>query len=139
MFEKIDRVVVGVRDLEKSKEYFSELLGIKFDQVLVSERLKMQAVYSSFGLELVAATEPDSVVDKFVQTRGEGVFAIVVKVADLDQAVKMCREKGLRYAGDLEVGGLREVAFHPRDAHGVQIVLTAYDACHPATIAALKK
>jgi len=139
IFEKIERVAIGVRNLEKSKDFFSDLLGINFDEPLVEESLGMRAVYSSFGLELVEATAPNTIIDKFVTERGEGVFCIVIKVTNMNKAVKRLEEKGLRRAGELEFGGLREVAFHPKDAHGVQIVLAEYTAKHTATIAALQK
>lgn len=139
IFEKIERVAIGVRDLESTKLFFSDLLEIDFDEPLVEDRLNMKAVYSSFGLELVEGTAPGTVIDKFVNDRGEGVFCIVIKVTDMNKAVKRFEEKGLRQAGELQFGGLREVAFHPKDAHGVQIVLAEYTAKHTATIAALQK
>jgi methylmalonyl-CoA/ethylmalonyl-CoA epimerase len=139
IFERIERVAIGVGNLESTRDFFSDLLGITFDEPLVEERLNMKAVYSSFGLELVESTAPGTVIDKFVKERGEGVFCIVIKVTDMKKAVKQLENKGLRQAGELEFGGLREVAFHPKDAHGVQIVLAEYTAQHPATIAALQK
>ena len=33
MFEKIDRIAIAVKDLEKAAEFFSDLLGIDFDIV----------------------------------------------------------------------------------------------------------
>ena len=39
-------------------------------------------------------------------------------------------------AGDITFGAMREVAFHPKDSYGVEIVLAQYPEKHPATIAA---
>jgi len=138
-FEKIERIAIGVRNLDEAKKRFEDLLGITFDEPLQDDVLKMKAVYSTSGLELVAGTEPGTIIDKFVETRGEGIFCIVLKVKDIEETAKVLETKGLRRVGSLKFGGLKELAFHPREAHGVQIVLSAYEENHPATIAALRK
>jgi methylmalonyl-CoA/ethylmalonyl-CoA epimerase len=139
VFEAIDRIVVAVKDLDKAKEFFSDLLEIDFDEPLIDEEFDMRAVYSLLGLELVDSTAPGSVIDKYVQAKGEGVFRVVIKVSNMDEAVKRFEDKGVRAVGELTIGGLREVAFHPKDLYGIQIVLAEYKARHPATIAALEK
>lgn len=139
IFEKIERIAIGVRDLEEAKNRFEDLLGVSFDEPLQDDVLKMRAVYSPSGLELVAGTEPGTVIDRFVETRGEGIFCIVFKVNDIEEAAKVLERKGLKRVGYLKFGGLQELAFHPKGAHGVQIVLSAYKEKHPATIAALRK
>ena len=137
MFEAIDRIVVAVKDLDKAKDLLSDLMDIDFDEPLVDEEYNMRAVYSYFGLELVESTAPDSVIDQYVKSKGEGVFRVVIKVTNMDEAVKKFEEKGVRAVGELNIGGIREVAFHPKDAHGIQIVLAEYKAKHPATVAGL--
>ena len=137
MFEAIDRIVVAVKDLDKARDMLSDLMDIDFDEPLVEEEYNMRAVYSHFGLELVESTAPGSVIDQYVQAKGEGIFRLVIKVTDMDEAIKKFEEKGVRAVGELNFGGVREVAFHPKDAHGIQIVLAEYKARHPATVAGL--
>lgn len=139
VFEKIERVVIGVRDLDESMAFFSDILGIEFDKPYIVEGQNVRAVYSSFGLELVESTTPDSIIDKFLKKRGEGLFGIVIKVTDMDKAVKILEQKGLQSTGEIQIGGLKEVIFHPKDSYGCPIGLAAYKAKHPATVAALDK
>lgn len=139
MFESIERIVVAVKDLEEARRRFSDLLEFEFDDPLADETYNMRAVYSVFGLELVESTAPGSAVDRYIQARGEGVFRIVIKVSNMDEAIARFAAKGVRAVGELTVGGMREVAFHPKDTHGMQIVLAEYKARHPATVAALGK
>jgi len=138
MFETIDRIVVAVRDLDKAKKQLSNLLNVDFDLPLVDEEYHMRAVYSLFGLELVESTKPGSIIDQYLDARGEGVFRVVIKVTELDSAVKHLEMNGVHPVGEITVGELHEVAFHPKDFHGIQIVLAEYSSNHPATIAALK-
>ena len=134
--EKMERVALAVRDLDKASPFFEELLGIRFDPIIDGSDLGMTARYSADGLELVAGTE-NSAIDKFIESRGEGVFCVVFKVSDMTAALAHFVGKGLKPVNDVTFGGLREVAFHPRDSFGLQIVLSEYDSIHPATHAVM--
>jgi|YNPNPStandDraft_1061719.scaffolds.fasta_scaffold06191_7 methylmalonyl-CoA/ethylmalonyl-CoA epimerase len=136
MFEKIDRIAIAVRDLEKAKAFFSDLLDIDFDTVGECEPLGMRGAYSALGLELIEPTHPDSLIARFLNQRGEGLWALVIKVRNMEQAIQRFKDKGLVVAGDVTVGTMREVAFHPKGSHGVEIVLAEYPEKHPAAIAA---
>jgi methylmalonyl-CoA epimerase len=136
MFEKIDRIAIAVKDLDKAADFFSDLLGIEFDIVGSSQELGMRGGYSACGLELIEPTHPDSIVGRFLQQRGEGMWALVLKVKNMDEMIKKFKEKGLKVAGDVTVGAMREVAFHPKGSYGVEIVLAEYPEKHAATIAA---
>ncbi len=138
MFEQIERIVIAVKNLDTSKEMFSDLLGIHFDAPLVDEKYALRAVYSHFGLELVESTAAGSVIEKYIESRGEGVFRIVIKVKDMDEAIRQFEAKGVRQVGEITIGSMREVVFHPKDTNGMQIVLAEYRAKHPATVAALE-
>lgn len=136
VFERIERVAIAVRDFDEAEKFFSDLLDMEFDEPGYNTESKVKAAYSAFGLELIGATEPDSLVDNFIKKRGEGVFCVVIKVKNLDKAIEIFEQKGLRRVGEINQGGLREVLFHPKDSYGVQLVLAEYKAMHPASVAA---
>jgi len=137
MFERIDRIAIAVNNLEKAERFFSDLLDITFDPPGQTEGLGMRGAYSKCGLELIEPTHPDSIIGRFLKQRGEGVWAVVFKVKDMDEAVRRFERKGLRVAGDIQFGRMREVAFHPKDTYGVEIVLAEYPEMHPATVAGI--
>ncbi len=139
MFEKIDRIAIAVKDLEKATRFFSDLLDIDFDIVGSSPELGMRGGYSACGLELIEPTHPDSIIGRFLRQRGEGLWALVLKVRNMDEMIRKFEAKGLQVAGDVTVGAMREVAFHPKGSHGVEIVLAEYPDRHPAALAALSK
>ena len=136
MFETIERIFIAVKDLDSSLKFFTDLLDVEFDVVGANDDLKIRGAYSPSGLELIEPTADDSFLIKYLQKKGEGVVGIVLKVRDMDSAVKRLEEKGLKKTMDMRVGKMREVGFNPHDTHGVQIVLAEYPAKHPATIAA---
>lgn len=134
--EKLERVALAVRDMDEVAPFFERLLGVRFDPKVESPELGMTGRYTAEGLELVSGIA-GSVIDQFVKHRGQGVFCVVFKVSDMDEAIVHFAEMGLEPVKDVTFGGLREVAFHPRDSFGLQIVLAEYAASHPATIAVL--
>jgi methylmalonyl-CoA/ethylmalonyl-CoA epimerase len=139
VFDKIDRVAIAVRDLDEAVRFYSGLLGMEFDEPLVSDDVKVRAAFSFFGLELVEGTESNSFIDNIIRKKGEGVFAIIIKVTDMEKALQIFAEKGIRRTGTIEVGGLREVLFNPKDSYGIQLILAEYSSQHPATVAALRR
>ncbi|MGY6535517.1 MAG: VOC family protein [Pararhodobacter sp.] len=136
--ERLDRVVLGVRELDSATAFFEALLGLRFDPQISDASLGMEARYSREGLELVSGHK-GTAVDRFTQSRGEGVFCVVFKVADMDEALAHMRQHGLDPVNDVTFGAMREVAFHPSGAHGMQIVLAAYPEQHPATVAVMSQ
>lgn len=136
--EKIDRILVAVRDLGIASKLFSGLLGLKFDEINVDEQEKVQYVRSALGLELIQSTSPDGPVARFIEKRGEGLYAVTFKVDDIEFAIEELQKKGLKLVADSKTGGLREAYFHPKDSHGIMIVLCEYEIKHGATIAELK-
>ena len=140
--EKLDRVVVYVDDLKQSKERFSELLGIEFDQIPFREvdPIKMEpgsgappasgessggdaprpqrVAISRVGLELIEGMiepgEPPRV----------GCFHF--KVADYEGAKAEMERKGLPLLTDITLGTLREAIYQP-EAQGPLMGLVWYD------------
>ena len=135
--EKVDRVVIGVKDLDEAMVFFNQTLGIKFDEVRENEQANLRATFSSVGFEMVQPTAEDTPLARFISKRGEGVYAVVFKVPDIEEAKRVLQGKGARLIAELHRGGLKEAFFHPKDFHGMEVVLCEYEAPHPATCAAL--
>lgn len=135
LVEKIDHVVLGVRDAEKAMKFFKELLGLEFDEIGESKELKFKSYMSPEGLELLIPTSPESGVENFLQKRGEGVFALSFKVTDAEAVAKKAQEMGIRIIGKIERENFKEIFLHPKDCFGVQILLTEYRDYHGCTVA----
>lgn len=135
--ERIDRVAIAVRELEKAMTFFSSMFGIKFDEIIENDQHKYRVVYSAVGLELIEPTDISSSIDKFIRKRGEGIIFVVFKVSDIEEGKRLLQQKGLRLVGEIRRGKWQEALFHPKDSFGVQIGLCEYEAPHPTTCAAL--
>ena len=64
---------------------------------------------------------------------------MILKVSEIGSAIKELQEKGLRLVANPKTSGLEEAYFHPKDSHGVMIVLCEYEEVHGATIAELQE
>ena len=134
--EKIDRVHIAVKDLDKATKFLSEMLGTTFSEEPVENKdINVRVKFSPIGLEIVESTSPDSAFAKFLETRGEGMFSLCFKVPNLDEAVEHCQSMGMRVMSRPGGGTLREAQFHPKDCFGVSIVLCEYPEKHGAEIA----
>ena len=137
--EKIDRVHVAVKDMDKAIKFFSEVLGTTFGEPLVDEAVGIKVVFSPIGVELVESISPDSAFAKFIEKRGEGLYSLTFKVPDIEAAIEEYTARGIRLAARTGSPKAREAQFHPKDSFGVSIVLTEYQAVHGAEIAGREK
>ena len=132
--ERLDRVYIYVRDLQKAIDFFGDLLGTHFSEPMERQDAGMIMSYSPTGLTLAAPTGPDSFVAKTIEKRGEGVAIIAFKVPDIEEAAAHMTSRGVRIAERFSVGGVGHVegvASHPKDTYGIMIDLNEYKEEHP--------
>ena len=137
--EKIDHIHIAVKDLEKAIRFFSDILGTKFSSVIHAEKFDLKSVLDPLGLEIIQSTSPEGIIAKFIDQRGEGLHAISFKVPSLDEAIAELQAKGLRLVGRIDLGGIKEAQFHPKDSFGMMIELCEYQEEHGAARAVFRK
>jgi methylmalonyl-CoA epimerase len=125
--KRIAHIGVGVLDADKSKSLFQEVLGLP---VTGEDRVgELKTVFLPVGetnLELVQSTEPDGVMKKFIEKRGEGIHHIALEVEDIDQALEELKAKGVPLIDQQARPGAHQtrVAFlHPKGTNGILIEL----------------
>ena len=135
--EKMDHIAIFVKDLDKAKKLFSDLLGTEFTEPVMVEQLGFRQTLEPLGIEFVESTSPDGPIAKTIELKGEGVGLIGLKVPDLEEAVAEMESRGFRLVSRVEQGQLKAAQFHPKDTFGVMIELLEYKEKHPITIAML--
>ncbi|MDO8673816.1 MAG: VOC family protein [Dehalococcoidia bacterium] len=134
--EKIDRVHIAVKDLDKATQFFSEILGTTFSETAIEEKsISAKVKMSPIGLELVASTDPSSAFAKFIEKRGEGMFSLCFKVPNIEEAIAELAALGIKPVARINPGNLKEAQFHPKDCFGVSLVLCEYQERHGAEVA----
>ena len=95
----VNRVVIAVKDIDKGKHLYSELLGATFHNTNDEEAaaLGLQVAISwDAGIELVSPlADRDTKVKHIIETRGEGLIGVVFLVDDIEKARGAAEELGI--------------------------------------------
>jgi len=136
----VNRVTIGVKDLEKGIELYSKLLGATFhDQSVPAEPFGLRCAISwDAGIELVAPLPGrDSYATAFIDEHGEGLMGVVFAVDDVDETRETAEKMGigvLALIADYDQGQIdeylqgrfkkyKEYMLNPADTYGVGLVI----------------
>ena len=131
----VDHIGVAVTDLEETQNFWTAVGLPCTGQVTVAE----QKVTTTFNptpngseIELLAATEPDSPIAKFIEKNGGrgGIQHIALRVDDLPAAIADLQEKGIRMIDTKprKGAGGADIAFvHPKSTYGVLLELCQHE------------
>ena len=126
---RIEHIGIAVKDLEMSNTLFEKLFGAP---AYKSEVVESEGVTTSFFLngpnkiELLAATNPDSPIAKFIEKKGEGIHHIAFDVEDIVSEIARLQKEGFVVLNETPKKGAdnKLVAFlHPKSTNGVLIEL----------------
>jgi methylmalonyl-CoA/ethylmalonyl-CoA epimerase len=126
---KIEHIGIAVKDLEVSNMLFEKLFGAP---AYKSEVVESEGVTTSFFLngpnkiELLAATNPESPIAKFIEKKGEGIHHIAFDVEDIVAEISRLQNEGFVVLNETPKKGAdnKLVAFlHPKSTNGVLIEL----------------
>jgi methylmalonyl-CoA/ethylmalonyl-CoA epimerase len=127
--KKIEHIGIAVKNLEVSNLIFEKILGAsayKFEDV------ESEGVSTSFfavgpnKIELLAATNPDSPIAKFIEKKGEGIHHIAFEVENIVLEIARLKKEGFVVLNEIPKKGAdnKLVAFlHPKSTNGVLIEL----------------
>ena len=131
--EKIAGVLINVKNMDEAVRFFSDLLGITFEEVPPEvkriktitehadpalENVQMRIAISPTGLELIETVPaPEK----------EGLRSVMFKVPDIEQAKADIQKMGVRLIADIKLGGLREALFRSDDLYGARVAIVEYD------------
>lgn len=133
MLEKLDHIGIAVKDLEQAIKFYKEAFGIEPSLVYESSYTKARIAFFPIGevkIELIQPSNPESVVGKFLEKKGEGIHHVSYKVKDVDSSLAELEKKGVQLI-DKKSRKVREnekVAFlHPKSTNGVLFELIQED------------
>ena len=126
---KVDHIGIAVNDLKISIPLYERLLG---ESCYKTEQVPSEAVDTAFFLqngakiELLASTNPDGVIAKFIGKKGEGLHHVAFEVPDIHAEMERLKKEGFTLLNEVPKMGAdnKLVCFvHPKDAGGVLIEL----------------
>tara|TARA_B100000767_G_scaffold41851_1_gene35562 strand:- start:590 stop:994 length:405 start_codon:yes stop_codon:yes gene_type:complete len=126
---KIEHIGIAVHDIEASNKVFTKIFG---KESYKSESVQSESVITSFfqvgesKIELVAATNQDSPIAKYLDKNREGMHHIAFDVQDIKSEMIRLQSEGIRTLNDLPKQGAdnKLICFlHPKDTNGLLIEL----------------
>jgi methylmalonyl-CoA/ethylmalonyl-CoA epimerase len=126
---KVDHIGIAVNSLKTSIPLYERLLG---SNCYKTEQVSGEQVETAFFLqngakiELLESIDPNGVIAKFIQKKGEGLHHIAFEVPDIYAEMDRLKKEGFTLLNETPKSGAdnKLVCFvHPKDANGVLIEL----------------
>ncbi len=127
--QKVEHIGIAVKDLTNSIPLFEKLLNSPCYKTESVESEQVSTAFFRSGstkIELLESTDPDGVIAKFVNKKGEGIHHIAFEVDDIEQEMERLRNEGFVLLNETPKPGAdnKLVCFlHPKTTNGVLIEL----------------
>jgi methylmalonyl-CoA/ethylmalonyl-CoA epimerase len=128
--EKIDHIVIRVRNMREACKFFSELFGLQFAEIGEIQEMDARSSIEPLGVEIIEPLTADGTTAKALEQLGEGFLLLCFKVSNLDEAVQEMQSRGIRQVGQVAREKVRAALFHPKDTYGIMIELVEYADKH---------
>ena len=129
MSNNVEHIGIAVKNLSISIPLFERLLNSKCykTELVVSENVNT-AFFLENGtkIELLESVDPDGVIAKFIEKKGEGMHHIAFEVTDIIAEMERLKSEGFTLLNEQPKKGAdnKLICFlHPKDSNGVLIEL----------------
>jgi len=98
MIVKIDHIGIAVNSVEDAVKLYFDAFGLKAGEIETVEEQKVRAAMIPVGesrFELLESTDPEGVIAKYIERRGEGMHHLALEVSDIQSVLKVLKEKGI--------------------------------------------
>lgn len=132
MIKRIDHISIAVRDLEKARHFFVDILGGKelFSAPVDPQKFRWTTIElgTSCFIELIDPLGREGFVHRFLENRGEGPHHITIQVDDIGEICRLLAERGVPTFGLGEpFPSWKEVYVHPKHAFGTLIQFAEFN------------
>ena len=126
---RVEHIGIAVKDLSSSIPLYEKLLN---SLCYKKERVESENVETAFfhqgesKIELLESSQPDGVIARFIEKKGEGIHHIAFEVSDIVAEMKRLKQEGFVLLNEEPKEGAdnKLVCFlHPKNTHGVLIEL----------------
>lgn len=127
--DKIEHIGIAVKSLEAAIPLYEQLLNTPCYKTELVAAENVNTAFFNAGpnkIELLESVNPDGVIARFIEKKGEGIHHIAFAVADIDAEMKRLAAAGFTLLNETPKQGAdnKLVCFlHPKNTHGVLIEL----------------
>jgi methylmalonyl-CoA/ethylmalonyl-CoA epimerase len=129
LMKKVEHIGIAVKKLADSLPLFEKLFNSPCYKTEVVDSEKVNTAFFRQGdtkIELLESTNPDGVVARFIEKKGEGLHHIAFEVDDIEKEMDRLKKEGFVLLNDKPKPGAdnKLVCFlHPKHTNGVLIEL----------------
>ncbi|WP_462222155.1 methylmalonyl-CoA epimerase [Ferruginibacter sp.] len=126
---KTEHIGIAVKDLANAVPLFEKLLNSECYKTEFVAGEKVNTAFFKTGdtkIELLASTDPEGVIAKFIEKKGEGIHHIAFNVTDIYAEMERLKNEGFVLLNETPKEGAdnKLVCFlHPKGTNGVLIEL----------------
>jgi len=138
---KISQIGVVVRNLEKTIEYYENILGLGkfvkpkinffnisyYENEVKSKWLLAFCSMKQFELELIQPTVEPTIYHDFLKEKGEGIHHLGFDIEDLEKKISICKEYGIQIMQKGERKGGKFAYLDTRELGGIIFELIQRD------------
>lgn len=127
--QKIEHIGIAVKSLKDSIPLFEKLLNTACYKTELVESERVNTAFFKTGpnkIELLESTDPDGIIARFIEKKGEGLHHIAFEVKDINAEMNRLKNEGFRLLNETPKAGAdnKLVCFvHPKDTQGVLMEL----------------
>jgi len=127
--QKVEHIGIAVKNLAVSVPLFEKLLNSNCYKTEVVESEKVTTAFLKKGdtkIELLESTNPEGIIAKYLEKKGEGLHHISFEVLDIESEMERLKTEGFVLLNDKPKDGAdnKLVCFlHPKHTNGVLIEL----------------
>ena len=128
MITRIDHIGIAVKSIEDALKLYADALGLEVKDIEIVEVQKVRTAIIPVGeskIELLESTDPEGVIARYIEKRGEGLHHLALAVGNIEQALDDLQRKEVSLIDEKPrdgVEGSRIAFLHPKAA-GVLIEL----------------
>ena len=121
MIKKINHIGIAVNSIEEAVKLYTDVLGLKLKDVEVVADQKVKTAIIPVGeskIELLESTDPEGVIAKYIERRGEGIHHLALEVSNLQDALDTLTKQGVALINEKPrngVEGTRIAFLHPKE------------------------
>ena len=129
MLTNIEHIGIAVKNLAQAEDLYSKLFNVL---PYKREAVVSESVNTSFfrinqtKIELLEATDADSVINKFIEKKGEGFHHVAFEVDDILSEMERLKNEGFTLLSEKPKSGAdnKLVCFlHPKSTNGILVEL----------------
>ena len=122
MIVKIDHIGVAVSRIDEVVGLYATVFGLKEADIEIEtvEEQQVKAAMIPTGdsrIELVESTDPEGVIAKYIERKGEGLHHLAIEVTDIEGMLDTLNKTGVPLVDTkprIGVGGSKAAFLHPK-------------------------